>query len=81
MVALLFFPLEFVGFAVQVDLPQIAAMDLFVFPTVGFNLLYALVISSCWARRIRKLRQRGRTSDSVVHPLAGQTCPRHPRGD
>jgi hypothetical protein len=51
--------LEFVGFAVQVDLPQIAAMDLFVFPIVGFNLLYALVISSCWARRIRKLRQRG----------------------
>jgi hypothetical protein len=60
-------PFEFVGFAVQVDLPQIAAMDLFVVPTIGFNLLYALVISSCWARRIRKLRQRRRTSDSVVH--------------
>jgi hypothetical protein len=52
-------------------------MDLFVVPTIGFNLLYALVISSSWARRIRKLRQRGRTSDSVLHPLAGQTCPRH----
>jgi hypothetical protein len=25
-------------------LPQIAAMDLFVVPTIGFNLLYVLVI-------------------------------------
>jgi hypothetical protein len=29
-----------------------SAMDLFVVPTIGFNLLYVLVISSCWAGRI-----------------------------
>ena len=30
--------------------PQIAAMDLFVVPTIGFDLLYALIINSAGAR-------------------------------
>ena len=32
------------GTFVRNHLPQIAAMDLFVVPTIGFNLLYVLVI-------------------------------------
>src|SRR5262252_1239111 len=42
--------------------PNIAAMDLFVVPTIGFKLLYAFVVVSARPQRTR-LDQRHGTSD------------------
>jgi hypothetical protein len=52
MVALLFFLLNLLASPFRSTCRRSSAMDLFVVPTIGFNLLYVLVISSCWARRI-----------------------------
>src|SRR5262249_43533000 len=59
-------------------LPQIAAMDQFVVPTIGFNLLYVLVIVVLARRELMWINMTGHpTAASRPHyaPMAFATSP------
>jgi hypothetical protein len=53
--------------------PDIAAMDLFVVPTVGFDLLYAFVI-------VRLGRRELVWTNVIANPTAEWVCPSNNRG-
>ena len=55
------------GAFVRNHMPQIAAMDLFVVPTLGFNLLYVLVI-------VRLARRELVWINVTSHPTRGMDC-------
>jgi hypothetical protein len=51
----------------RIHAPHIAAMDLFVVPTIGFNLLYVLVLSGWLGASHRTRRQNGLRSKLLRH--------------
>jgi hypothetical protein len=60
------------GTFVRNHMPQIAAMDLFVVPTIGFNLLYVLVI-------VRLARRELVWIDAMAHPTADRIAQQNHR--
>jgi hypothetical protein len=51
--------------------PNIAAMDLFVVPTVGFDLLYVLVIIGLERRSFRYTQRLGNATNVLPAPQLG----------
>src|SRR6478736_5718283 len=66
------------GTFVRNHMPQIAAMDLFVVPTLGFNLLYVLVIVRLARRELVRINV---TSHPTAEWIAQQITEAVPLGD